>query len=163
MLIKSRLTKSRQFTRRHQTKIRFLLIGILNTVVGLSTYPALYYLMATPKFSDLILMATQKIYYLNILATIPYYLIILTISQIANVTFAFTTTKFLVFQTKGNYKKEIVKFLTFHFSYFPVNLVALPILVESFGVNPIIAQTSFAVMVVFSSYFWHSRITFSSN
>lgn len=159
---KSWLTKSQHFTSQHQTKIRFVLTGILNTGFGLGTYPALYYLMASQKLHDLILMAIQKLHYLIILTTIPYYLIILTISQIVCVIFAFMTNKFLVFRTKGNSGAEFLKFITFHFSYFLVNLAALPVLVVFLGMNPIIAQTSFAIMVIISSYFWHSRITFSS-
>jgi len=108
------------------------------------------------------LMGVQKVHYLIMLTTIPYYLIVLTVSQIVCVTFAFLTNKFLVFRTKGNYGTEFMKFITFHLSYFLVNLAALPVLVVFFGINPIIAQTSFAVMVIVSSYFWHSRITFSS-
>lgn len=127
---------------RHQTKIRFLLAGALNTAIGLAVYPILYFLAAPLKL---------------------HYLVILTISQIVCVTFAFLTNKFLVFRTAGNYLKESGKFLMFHFIYFLVNLAALPALVELAGMKPVWGQTLFAVLVIVSSYFWHSRITFSSN
>ena len=159
---KRRLKQPQKFTDRHQTKIRFLLTGILNTGFGLGAYPALYYLLANEKIPEMVLMVMQKLPYLNIVMTIPYYLIILTISQIVCIMFAFLTNKFLVFRTQGNYGKEFIKFVIFHFSYFLINLAALPVLVVSVGLNPVIAQTSFAVMVVVSSYFWHSRITFST-
>jgi len=159
---RSWLTKSRCLANQHQTKIRFVLAGALNTGFGLGAYPALYYLLATQKLHELMLMGVQKVHYLIMLTTIPYYLIVLTVSQIVCVTFAYLTNKFLVFRTKGNYGTEFMKFITFHLSYFLVNLAALPVLVVFFGINPIIAQTSFAVMVIVSSYFWHSRITFSS-
>lgn len=125
----------------HQTKIRFLLAGVLNTVIGLVGYPTLYFLL-TP---------------LHL-----HYLSILTISQVLCVTFAFLTNKFFVFRTFGNYLREFGKFVTFHLSYFLVNLVVLPSLVELAGMNPVWAQTLFAVLVIVTSYFWHSRITFSS-
>lgn len=126
---------------RHQTKIRFLLAGALNTTIGLAVYPALYFLMAPLRL---------------------HYLAILTISQVVCISFAYLTNKFLVFRTSGNYLRESGKFITFHLSYFLVNLVALPGLVELAGMNPVWAQTLFAVLVIVTSYFWHSRITFST-
>ncbi len=126
---------------RHQTKVRFLLAGALNTVIGLAVYPALYFLAAPLKF---------------------HYLTILAISQVVCVAFAFLTSKVLVFRTSENYLRESGKFVTFHMSYFLVNLAALPALVEFAGMNPVWAQTLFAVLVIVTSYFWHSRITFSS-
>ena len=127
---------------RHQTKVRFLLAGALNTAIGLAVYPGLYFLAAP-----------LKLHYLTILA----------VSQVVCVAFAFLTNKFLVFRTSGNYLRESGKFLTFHLSYFLLNLAALPALVELAGMNPVWAQTLFAVLVIVTSYFWHSRITFSSS
>ena len=129
-------------TSHHQTKVRFLLAGALNTAIGLAVYPSLYFLAAPLKL---------------------HYLTILVISQVVCVTFAFLTNKFLVFRTSGNYLRESGKFLTFHSFYFLLNLAALPALVELAGMNPVWAQTLFAVLVIVTSYFWHSRITFSSS
>ena len=126
----------------HQVKIRFFFTGILNTVVGLGTFPALYYLLESRQL---------------------HYLMILTISQTLCICFAYLTNKFLVFKTRGNYANEFSKFITFHLSYFAVNLVMLPLMVGGLDFNPVIAQTLFALTVIVSSYFWHSRITFSPN
>ena len=126
---------------RHQTKFRFLLVGALNTVVGLAVYPALYFFV-TPLRS--------------------HYLTILSISQVLCVTFSFLTTKFMVFRTSGNYLREFGKFGTFHLSIFIINLAALPVLVEFAGMNPVWAQMLFTILVISSSYFWHSNITFSA-
>ncbi len=131
----------RSLADRHQTKARFLLAGALNTAIGLAVYPALYFLAAPLKL---------------------HYLTILVISQVMCVTFAFLTNKFLVFRTSGNYLRESGKFVTFHLSYFLVNLAVLPALVELVGMNPVWGQTLFAALVIVTSYFWHSRITFSS-
>lgn len=131
----------RNLADRHQTKVRFLLAGALNTAIGLAVYPALYFLAAPLKL---------------------HYLTILVISQVVCVSFAFMTSKFLVFRTSGNYLRESGKFVAFHLSYFLVNLAALPVLVELVGMNPVWGQTLFAVLVIVTSYFWHSRITFSS-
>lgn len=136
------LVAGRCLTDKHQTKIRYLLAGALNTAIGLAVFPALYFLAAPLKL---------------------HYLIILTISQVLCITFAYLSNKFFVFKTSGNYLRETGKFLTFHLSYFLVNLAALPALVEFAGMNPVWAQTLFAVLIIVTSYFWHSRITFSSS
>lgn len=128
--------------RYHQTKVRYLLAGVLNTAIGLTVYPALYFFTAPLKF---------------------HYLTVLTISQVVCIAFAFLTNKFLVFKTSGNYLRESGKFLAFHISYFLVNLAALPALVVFAGMKPVWAQTLFAMLVIVTSYFWHSRITFSSS
>lgn len=125
----------------HETKIRFLLVGGLNTFVGLATYPIFYFLLNPHGVK---------------------YLQILVISQVICVTLAFLTNKFMVFRTKGNYLKEYGKFLMFHLSYFLLNLAVLPFLVEIVGMHPVIAQSMFAVLVIVSSYFWYSRVTFIS-
>lgn len=127
---------------RHQTKIRFLLAGALNTAIGLGVFPALYFLAAPLKL---------------------HYLIIFTFSQVICISFAFLSNKFLVFRTEGNFLKESGKFLTFHLGLFLLNLAVLPSLVELAGMNPVWAQTLFAVLIIVTSYFWHSRITFSSS
>jgi putative flippase GtrA len=77
------------------------------------------------------------------------------------VAFSYLTNKFLVFRTVGNYLRESAKFALFHLSYFLVNLLALPFLVEIVGMSPVWGQTLFAVAVIITSYFWHSNITFS--
>ena len=126
---------------RHQTKIRFLLAGALNTTIGLAAYPLLYLFSAPLKL---------------------HYLFILVISQIFCVSFSFFTNKYMVFRTSGNHFNELAKFLTIHIFYFIINLAVLPALVELAGLNPMLAQTLFAGFIIVTSYFWHSRITFTS-
>jgi len=137
---RERLLLGRQLADRHQVKLRFLVAGAFNTVLGVAIFPALYFLTAPLHL---------------------HYLAILGMSQAICITFAFLTNKFLVFRTSGNYLREYGKFITFHLTYLLVNLAALPALVEIAGMNPVWAQTLFAVLVIVSSYFWHSRVTFS--
>lgn len=124
---------------RHETKARFLVAGGINTVFGLAIYPALF-----------LTVGRQGMHYM----------VVLVISQILSITFAYGTQKFLVFRTKGNYLSEIGRFSLFYLSYFAVNLLALPFLVEIVHIGPIVAQFIFSLAVIVSSYFWHSRITF---
>lgn len=121
-------------------KLRFLMVGGLNTAFGLAAYPVLMLAMRPLDVS---------------------YMIPLVISHPICITFSFLTNKFITFRTKKNYLSEFSKFGTFYLINFAVNLAALPVLVEVFHMNPIIAQLIFAFIVIVSSYFWHSRITFA--
>ena len=135
------LSKAEYFLNKHARKFRFLIVGALNTAVGLAVYPILYLLLPAADFG---------------------YMKILLISQFICITFSYMSNKYLVFKTSGNFKKEYVKFLTFHLSYLFINIMALPIMVESFSMNPMIAQTVFAVAVIITSYAWHTHITFKT-
>lgn len=124
----------------HGQKLRFVLAGGLNTLVGLAAFPALYFLLQPQTLG---------------------YMVILTISQALCIGFSYLTNKFLVFRTSGDYVGESLRFAAFHLGYFILNLVVLRFCVESFGFSPVPSQLSFAVLVIITSYIWHSRITFS--
>ncbi len=119
-------------------RIRYILIGGINTSVGLSVYPILYL----------------------ILDSVLTYFQILILSQAICIGFAYLSTKKMVFKTKGNWGGEISKFLTFHAIVLVTNILTLPLLVDAVGLSPIIGQTLFSVIVMILSYVWHSRITF---
>ncbi len=123
----------------HQKKFRFLLAGIVNTAVGLATYPILYWLLHPNGLG---------------------YIEILIIAQVICVTFSFISNKYFVFKSKGNLRDEYIKFFTFHGLCFFVNLLVLPVLVEFMKFNPMIAQTIFSILIIVTSYFWHNLITF---
>jgi putative flippase GtrA len=139
MVAAGRLHDIVQLARLHETKLRFVVAGGLNTLFGLAAFPILMWLFSSSAL---------------------HYLVILTLAQVLSILFAFLTNKFLVFRTRGNLGPELVKFCTFHAGYFLANLAALPLLVEVCGIPPIWAQLLFAGCVIVTSYFWHSRITF---
>ena len=129
----------RNFLLMHETKIRFMITGGINTALGLVLFPFLYVVLAPLKI---------------------HYLLILVFSSVACTVFAFLTSKFFVFRTRGNYLEELYRFVLFHLSHLALNLLAVPLLVESAGISPLIAQPAFAAIVILSSYFWHKHITF---
>lgn len=135
------LNRNHVFLSKHQKKIRFLIVGGINTAVGLAVYPILY-VMLTPFDVG--------------------YIRALIFSQIICITFSFISNKYFVFKTKGNIKKEYPKFFAFYGIYFLLNLICLPAMVETFNMNPMIAQTLFSIAIIVSSYFWHNTITFKS-
>jgi len=123
-------------------KIRFLFVGGLNTLFGLALYPLLYFFLQNYKI---------------------HYLIIFIYTQVISISFSYITNKFLVFRTQKNYFAEFLKFSAFYMIFFIINLIFLPTVVELFHINPVIGQTIFSFLIIISSYFWHSQITFSSN
>lgn len=138
-LWRSRYKIGLSLVKSHETKARFLLVGALNTAVGLCVFPLLFFLLR-PERSQ--------------------YLYILAISYLICISFSFITNKSLVFRTFGNYTTEFGKFLIFHLFNFLLNLAFLPLLVEVVGIDPVWAQTLFTLLVILTSYFWHSCITF---
>lgn len=124
----------------HGQKLRFFVAGGLNTVVGLAAFPALFFLLQPLELS---------------------YMVVLAISQGLCIGFSYLTNKFLVFRTAGDYMGESLRFTAFHLGYFVLNLVVLRFCVENLGFPPVPSQLGFAVLVIITSYLWHSRITFS--
>jgi putative flippase GtrA len=122
-----------------QVEIKYLIVGAFNTAVGLAAFPILYF-------------ALER---LNI-----HYMGLLIVSQIICVTSAFFTNKYLVFRTKGNHAREFIRFSSFYMTYFLINLVLTPLLVEVQGLNPVITQLAISVGVVLSSFIWHRKVTF---
>lgn len=123
----------------HSRKLRFILIGGLNTLLGLSTFPLIYVLTRSIDLS---------------------YLWVLVISQSVCVNFSFLTNKYYVFKSKGKKLAEYRRFVIFHMSTFLINLGGLPIFVEFFHLNPMVVQLIFTLMVVVGSYIWYSKFTF---
>lgn len=126
---------------RYEQQFNFILVGGVNTVVGLAAFPILFYALKAHSL---------------------HYMVILIISQVICVVSAFFTNKFFVFKTSGNYTAEFLKFTSFYSAYFVFNLIAMPILVEVFSIHPVITQMIISVGIILTSYFWHSRITFAS-
>jgi putative flippase GtrA len=131
----------RNFARLHETKLRFLVVGGVNTALGLTLFPFLYLILGSLRI---------------------HYFILLIASGVICVLFSFLTNKLFVFRTHGNYLSELFRFVMFHLSQFALSLVAVPFLVEFAGISPVVAQPPFAVLVILTSYFWHRHVTFVS-
>ncbi len=136
---RSAVREAIRLVRAHETKVRFLAAGGLNTAFGLAIFPILMWTLGPRGL---------------------HYMVALIISQITSILLAYTTQKFLVFRTRGNYIVEFGKFAIFYLSYCLVNLAVLPLLVEIGRINPIVAQFCFSLLIIVTSYFWHSRVTF---
>ena len=120
-------------------KIRFLIIGGVNTLWGIAAYPVLYVI-------------------LNPLGV--NYLVILVLAYAVSIAFSFTTQKYLVFKTRGNHARELSRFLGLQGGIFALNLIALPALVVATGWNPVFIQIGLSIVVAVLSYFFHDLVTF---
>jgi putative flippase GtrA len=117
---------------------RYILAGLVNTVFGLCLYPALMFVF---NLRD-------------------YYLFTLFISQVICISFAFTNYKIFVFKTSGSLLLEFIKFSPVYLISYSFTWIAVPIMVEKFGIDPVYAQLLSAAVVMSSSYIWHNRFTF---
>ncbi|MFG1423682.1 GtrA family protein [Roseixanthobacter liquoris] len=122
----------------HETKIRFLFAGGLNTAFGLAIFPALIWALGDSS----------------------HYMIALVVAQILSISFAYMTNKIFVFRTKGNVLREFGRFIGYHAISFWVILGVFPILVEIGKIPPIYAQAGLILGMIATSYLWHSRISF---
>ena len=119
--------------------LRYLIAAGFNTAFGLAIYPVL--LWTFPPLQH-------------------HYMIALLIAQAMSLCFAYANYKIGVFQTRGRYAREITAFAGFYLVNYAANWAALPLLVEVVKLSPIVAQLFFSVIIMISSYFWHSRVTF---
>jgi len=118
---------------------RYLVAAGLNTLFGLAIYPVLLW-------------------------TVPWlrvhYMVGLLIAQAVSLAFAYSSYKLGVFQTRGGFARELTAFLSFYGVNYAANWIALPALVEFAHLSPIIAQLMFSALIMITSYFWHSKVTF---
>ena len=119
--------------RRHEEKVKFLIVGSWNTLFGFIAFVVIDHL----------------------LGEIIHYVLTLTLSYILAITNAYFCYKFFVFKTKGNYLREYFKFYIVYGAVFIVNIMLLPIFVEIFQVNVLISQAVIVLFTVLISYSGH--------
>jgi len=131
----------RRLLTRNGRPLRFALAGTINTIFGFAIYPAL-------------LFTFRPLH--------THYMVGLVIAQVLSLCFAYTTYKLTVFRTRANVLREVGVFSSFYIITSVLNWGALPLMVEHAHVDPIVAQVGFSFLLMVSSYFWHSRLTFRS-
>lgn len=119
-------------------KIRYLIIGGYNTVVGYCVFAALWLLWG------------QQIHYIGVLV----------LSHVISVTNAFFAYRILVFRKKGDAWSDFGRFNMVYLGAFIFNLIALPILIEGAGLHPLVAQALLVIVTVVASYVLHRRFSF---
>lgn len=118
--------------------LRFAAAGAVNTVVGLSVYPLLLWTFGPWGL---------------------HYKVALVISQVICICLAFLTMR-RAFRSRGDNLRAFFKFSGFYLLCAAFNFAALGFLVEDMHARPIPAQLALSALIMATSYFWHSRITF---
>ena len=98
---------------------RFILVGILNSVFGYFVYVALFYIGLD-------------------------YAASLTVATAAGIIFNYKTSSSIVFKSDVN-KVELFKFTFSYGLTYTFNLLLLPVLIISIGLNPYVAQLALLV------------------
>jgi putative flippase GtrA len=127
--------------------VRYLLVGMWNTLFGYSLYAAL-----TAGLTPLI----------------PYsYMVASVLANVVSITVAFLGYKWFVFRTKGNYLREWARCVAVYSSAMAVGLALLPILVGLVrhytryqGQAPYIAGALLTGVSVVFSFVGHRRFSF---
>jgi putative flippase GtrA len=131
---------------RHETKWRFLLVGIWNTIFGYIAFVG---------FDILFTFFFSKRYLAYMSAAI--------LSNILAITNAFIFHKYITFKSRVRGKGIIIEFARFFSTYLfsmILGLILLPFFVEVLGLDPKISGALLLPIGVIISYFGHSRFSF---
>lgn len=129
----------KELVRKHEEKIRYLVVGAWNTAFG---YLAFAFL----------LFALQQVLH---------YMLVLVFSYVVSISNAYICYKFFVFKTKGNYIKEYLRFYLVYGFSFLINIILLPAFVEIFNVVPVISQGIITILIAITSYYGHKYYSFN--
>ena len=131
---------------KHRVKVKFVLVGIWNTIFGYSVFCLLETLFSH-KF------ATRYIAYMSAMV----------LGQIVAIINAYVSHKYITFKSRVRGRKMIIEFLRFSMTYaviFCLNLILLPIFVEIFHITPKISAAILILTCSVISYLGHSRFSF---
>lgn len=132
--------------RKHERKLRFILVGAWNTVFGYFVFLLLHNLL-------LMVFSTRQMAYM----------IAMVLSFVVSVLNAFVWHKVYTFQSRARgmaLLRELARFSSTYISVLVLSLLLLPIFVEIFGFSPKLAGALVILVCTAISYFGHSRFSF---
>jgi putative flippase GtrA len=139
-------TGPKDLLRKHETKFRFVLVGVWNTIFGYLAFVLLDALFSQ-WFSDRRLA----------------YMVAMVLSNIVAVLNAFVFHKTLTFQSRVRglaMLGELMRFSSTYLFTFLLSLFLLPAFVEIFGLSTRIAAALVILVCTVISYLGHSRFSF---
>jgi len=119
-------------------RVKYLLVGVVNTAFGISLFTAFYFLFL------------GKIHYILILA----------ITQIFAVTFSHFTQRNFVWHSKKHYVKELAKFGTTYLVASFANILLLTVAVEYLEFPTLYSQYAIGFALIVTTYFSQKRWVF---
>ena len=134
---------------KHRVKIKFVLVGIWNTIFGYSVFCLLDALFLN-------IFATRYIAYMSAMV----------LGQVIAIINAYIFHKYVTFKSRVRGREMIIEFFRFSMTYaviFCLNLILLPIFVEIFHITPKISAAILILICTAISYLGHSRFSFKLN
>lgn len=122
----------------HSRQIRFIAVGVWNTLAGYLLFVLFYSLLAQRWPYPVLAVMTHG----------------------CAVTQAFICQRYLVYRSQNGWLNEYGRFHLAHLGLFLVGLSALAALVEFWGWHPLVAQGFVTVGTALASYFVHTYFTF---
>lgn len=129
-----------KFSRLDSTKVRYLIVGIWNTLFGLAVFAALLFA----------------------LEDITGYVGVLTISMVISVLQSHLTQRIFVWSTSSRYGKELLRFSSVYVAQYILNLSLLWFAVEICSFPVLNSQLFIAAGLIVIFYFVNKKWTFRS-
>ncbi len=134
-------------TVKHMTKIKFVIVGVWNTIFGYLVFLGLNFL-----FSNLFLKRYTA------------YMTAALLSNMLAIINAYIFHKYITFQSAVRGKSIFFEFIRFFSTYIftiILGLILLPVFVEVFCIDPKISVAIIIPITTLISYFGHSRFSFN--
>jgi putative flippase GtrA len=143
---------------RHGDKLRYLVVGVWNTVFGYGLFVVLLALLGGPVKALGVSMGSGA----GTLLTHNYYLALSVVAWVLAVPQSTLAMKFLVFHSKGSAVREVARaFLV----YLPAQLIGMGLLkltVDLLGMSPQAGQAATILVTTIFSYVGHKYFTFGA-
>jgi putative flippase GtrA len=124
-------------TRIHSKHVKFVVIGIYNTLFGYAVFAALH--LSLPHVN---------------------YMLVLIVSRELSVVSAFIAYRLFVFKVKGPIVPDFLRFWMVYSGALVINLIALPFLVQVVGLDVLVAQALTVSLMVISTWIGHNHFSF---
>lgn len=121
-------------------RVRFLIVGATNTLVGYVVFAALTHWIFDEVFLG--------------------YLISLALSYAVAITLAFVLYRHFVFGVTGHVLRDFIRFVGVYLVAIGINAIALPLLVEGLRFSPLLAQAIILIVTTIVSFFGHREFSF---
>ena len=119
-------------------RIAFLLVGGFNTVLGTAWFALLYLLWGH---------------------AIPYPAV-LVIAWLVQLPISFTLHRKAVFKVTGNVGRDFARYTLVNLTPLFANMVLLPLVVETSGLEPIVSQILVTIVITVATYIGHKKFSF---
>ena len=119
----------------HNQKIRFLFVGILNTLVGYGAFALFVYFKL-------------------------HYTLAITLATCIGTLHSYAWNKYFTFKRKEKSGAEFVRFLMVYGGIYLMNIVALWLFVDVGRVNPLVSQAIILILITITSYVGHKHWSF---